>query len=194
MPGKQEDVTQLLIAYSQGRPEAFDELFPLVYDALCDLARRHLRHERPGHTLNTAGLVHECYLRLVDQTQSSWQDRSHFFAAASKAMRRLLVDHARQRKAQKRGGGARHVPFEDHLVAVDAECEQLLALDQALNRLAEHHERLGTVVECRFFAGMTLAETAEALRVSVRTVERDWTRAKVYLYRTLHPLHRETPP
>jgi RNA polymerase sigma-70 factor, ECF subfamily len=155
--------------------------FPLAYEELLRVARRHLLRERPGHTLNTTALVHEAYLKLAGQDGTGWRDRSRFLAIASRAMRQILVDHARGRDRHKRGGGARPVTLRTDAGSGQEETVDLLALDEALEKLAEHDARLGQVVECRFFGGLTAAETAEALGVSLRTVERDWTRARAHL-------------
>ncbi len=179
--------TDLLLDYGAGEREAFDRLFPSVYEELRRIAHYRLQHERSGHTLNTTALVHECYLNLIDRTRSSWQDRAHFLAVAAKAMRHILIDYARRRNAQKRGGGQRPVALEDEMGAVAAQAAELISLDDALTALADRHARMAEVVECRFFGGMTVKETAAALNVSERTVERDWTRAKAYLYQMLQP-------
>ena len=171
--------------HRNGGSDALDQLFPVVYDELCHIAHRHLLRERSGHTLSTTALVHECYLNLADRTLTAWQDRAHFLAIASKAMRRLLIDYARRRNAQKRGGNQARITFDDGLVSVQAQAAELLSLDEALSALAERHARMAEVVECRFFGGMTVKETASALDVSTRTVEADWTRAKAYLRRAL---------
>lgn len=181
MPDGHGRVTQLLASYDQLDREGYDELFHLVYDDLRRLARHHLRRERSGHTLNTTALVHESYLKLVDPEGSSWQDRAHFLAVASKAMRHILIDYARRRSAQKRGGDQHRVTLDERLLAVESQAHTLLALDQALTKLSEKDARLGQVVECRYFGGMTVEETAAAVGVSVRTVHRDWERAKAYL-------------
>jgi RNA polymerase sigma factor (TIGR02999 family) len=164
-----------------------DRLFPAVYDELRRIAHRHMLRERHGHVLDTTALVHECYLNLADRTTPSWDDRAHFLAIASKAMRHILIDYARRRKAQKRGGDRHRVTLEDRMVAVDAQAAELLSLDEALTALARRHARMATVVERRFFGGMTISETAASLDVSTRTVEKDWTRAKAYLRRALAP-------
>jgi RNA polymerase sigma factor (TIGR02999 family) len=179
-PGNQ--ITGLVVELRQGDPDAWDRLLPLVYDELRRIARRQLRRERAGHTLNTTALVHEAYLKLVDQTRVPYEDRAHFFGIASRAMRQVLVSHARKYRAAKRGGEWRRVPFDEAEIRVDERAETLLALDEALTRLTEMNERLARVVECRFFGGMTEAETAAALGVTDRTVRRDWTKARLWLY------------
>lgn len=187
----QPPVTQLLAALSRGDTGAFDRLVPLVYDDLRRIAHRHLASEREGHTLNTTALVHEAYLRLVDRTRASWTDRAHFYAVASRVMRHILIDYARRRGRVKRGGDAVRVPLERTAVAKEKTAGpalvELLALDEALTRLSERHARMGRVVECRLFGGMRMKEIAGALETSLSTVERDWRRAKAYLYRDLAP-------
>jgi RNA polymerase sigma factor (TIGR02999 family) len=175
------DVTRLLHAYGDGDREAFDRLVPLVYEDLRRIARAHLRGRKPGQTLDTAGLVHEAYLRLVDQTRADFNDRQHFLAVCARAMRQIVISNARRKTAAKRGGGDRPEQLNEELVGGGGRDEWLLALDEALERLAARDERLGRVVECRFFAGYTEEETAEALGTSLRTVQRDWMRARAWL-------------
>lgn len=180
------DVTQLLVDWNDGDAGAFDRLLPIIYDDLRSIARNHLARERANHTLNTQALVHESYINLVDGARVGWRDRGHFFAVASRAMRHVLIDHARRRKADKRGGGQAAVTLDDGQIGVAPEAlDRLLAIDEALRELEAHDERLARVVECRFFAGLTSQETADALEISLRTVERDWTRARAYLKRAL---------
>jgi len=181
-------VTQLLHRAGEGDPTAAAAAFPLVYDELRLLAHRQLRRESSGHSLNTTALVHEAYLKLVDQTRTRIKDRSHFFAIAATAMRRILVDHARRHGAAKRGAGAKRVPLEmvDGL-APDERADLRVALDEALVQLAALDARQAKVVECRFFGGLTEEETAEALGTSPRTVKRDWAKARGWLYQTLYP-------
>jgi RNA polymerase sigma factor (TIGR02999 family) len=179
-----QSITDLLLQVRQGTPDAMDRLFPLVYGQLRRIAHRQLQGERPGHTLGTTGLVHETYLKLVDQTRVEWRDRGHFFALAARAMRQVLVDYARRYRAQRRGGGLRRVSLADG-VAVEQQADLLLAVHEALGRLAAVSERLSRVVECRYFAGFTEEETALALGVTARTVERDWVKAKGWLYQEL---------
>ena len=178
------DITALLANLRGGDEAAVDALLPLVYDELQALARGQLRGEREGHTLNPTALVHEAYLKLVGQ-DANWQNRAHFFGIASLAMRRVLVHYARRRAAEKRGGGVAAVTLEEEAVAHEAPAEELLALDEALTRLGEIAERPAKVVELRFFGGLTQEEAAEALGVSVPTVQRDWQTAKAWLGRTL---------
>ncbi|MFW5905052.1 MAG: sigma-70 family RNA polymerase sigma factor, partial [bacterium] len=175
-------VTGLLMECAAGDREAFDRLIPLVYDDLKGIAHRRLAEERPHHTLDTHALVHEAYLRMVDHATVTWRDRAHFFALAARVIRNILVDHARVRRATKRGGDAIRIPLREDLEGEEPNEVELLALDEALEELGDHDPRLREVVECRFFGGMTVADTAAALGVSRRTAERDWTRAKAYLY------------
>lgn len=184
LPG---EITRLLKAHHAGDREAFDRLVPLVYDRLRALARRQLARERPGQVLSATGLVHEVYMQLVRETGVAWRDRSHFFAICVRAMRRTLVDYARRRTAGKRGGGQPDVTLDLERLAVEQQADALLAVDQALDRLASFSERLAQLVECRVFAGMTEAETAETLGVSLRTVEREWPRARAWLQKELGP-------
>jgi RNA polymerase sigma factor (TIGR02999 family) len=192
------DATRLIAAVSGGDAEAFDDLFALVYDELRGLARAQRRRWEGDHTLNTTVLVHEAYLRLVDQTSPEWRDRAHFMAVAARAMRHILIDYARQRQAQKRGGKSERLSLdeiESSLAGTDpseARDEALLALDASLERLARESERQSRIVECRFFGGMTIEETAEAVGVSPATVKRAWTAAQAWLYRDLRAALGET--
>jgi RNA polymerase sigma factor (TIGR02999 family) len=175
-------ITDLLIQLRGGRPDAMDRLFPLIYDQLRRMAHRQLQAEPPGHTLGTTGLVHETYIKLVDQTRVEWRDRGHFFRVSSMAMRRILVDYARRYRALRRGGGLARVPLERaEETALEQRSDWLLALEDALTRLAVTDERLSQIVECRYFGGLTEDETAEALDVSLRTVQRDWAKARGWL-------------
>ncbi len=178
-------LTRILARMADGDADAADRLLPLVYDELRDLARREMRRERDGHTLGATALVHEAYLRLAELDDVSWRGRAHFFGTAASAMRRVLIGYARARKSEKRGGGVVPEPLEDVVVAARERPEDLLALDEALERLAEVEPRRARVVECRFFAGMSLDETAEALGVSNVTVRRDWALARAWLNREL---------
>jgi len=178
-------VTGLLLAWRAGEADASGQLFPLVYDELRRIAHRQIARERPGHTLDTTALVHEVYLKLVDQTRVQWADRSHFFAVATQAMRRILVDYARKYCSDKRGGEAIRVSLDDANPAVEDRAELLLAVDEALSELGKLDERLSRVVECRFFGGLTEEETAEVLGVTARTVRRDWSKAKGWLHHVL---------
>lgn len=179
------EVTQLLNAITDGDADALDRLFPLVYEQLRSQARRELRRERADHTMNATGLVHEAYLALVQLDRISWRGRAHFFGAAAQAMRRILIDYARRRNAEKRGAGAEHVPLEDVVLAAKERPADLIALDAALERLEQLNPRHARVVECRFFAGMEVEETAAALSISPATVKRDWTMARAWLNREL---------
>ena len=178
-------ITDLLLQMRGGCTEAIDRLFSLVYEELRRIAHRQLLLERPGHTLGTTGLVHETYVRLVDQTRVEWRDRGHFFGAAAWAMRRILVDYARRNRAARRGGGAPRLTLDDDVPAAERG-ELVLALDEALERLAALDRRLSQVVECRYFGGLTEAETAEVLGVTRRTVQRDWVKARGWLYLELN--------
>lgn len=180
------EVTQLLVAYGRGEPRALDALMPEIYEALHDLAHRHLRRERPGHTLQTTALVHEAYLRLVDQTEVTWQNRLHFFGIAARVMRQVLIDYARRHGAKKRGAGRPGTVLDGKGIAVEERAGELLALDEALSRLATFDARLARIVELRFFGGLTIEEAAALLEVSTMTVKRDWKKAKAWLYRELH--------
>ena len=179
------DITSQLVAWRGGESAAVERLFPLVYDELRRIAHRQMAQERSGHTLDTTGLVHEAYLKLVDQTRVQWADRTHFFSVASNAMRRILVDYARRYQTDKRGAGPRRVSLTDNMLVAEDRADTLLAIDAALTELALIDERLSRVVECRFFAGLTEEETAEVLGVTARTVRRDWTKAKGWLQRKL---------
>jgi RNA polymerase sigma factor (TIGR02999 family) len=184
-PSGDGEVTRLIQACANGDQDALDRLMPLVYDNLRAIAHGRLRLERPDHTLNTTALVHEAYLKLVEQRTASWRDRAHFFAVSARIIRNLLVDHARQRTSVKRGGGAIQLPLDEEIAGQAPRMIELLALDRALSALGELDERLEQVVECRFFAGMSMGETAEVLGTSLTTTERDWRRARAYLYNAL---------
>jgi RNA polymerase sigma factor (TIGR02999 family) len=179
------DITELLLAHRGGDATALDRLVPLVYDDLRRIARGQLRRRRPGDTLNTTGLVHEAYVRLVDQTRASWRDRGHFFAVSAIAMRQIVVDHARRRMRAKRGGDRVTVPLDDVQEPAAREAGRILEIDEALERLAKVDRRLVQVVECRYFAGLTEEETAAALGVSVRTAQREWFKARAWLRQEL---------
>ncbi len=180
------DVTQLLAECASGDRGAFQRLIPVVYDDLRGIAHRRLRSEG-SHTLSTTGVVHEAYLQLVNQATATWRDRAHFFAVAATVIRHVLIDYARARATEKRGGGMVRIPLREDLDGGGDDSIDLLALNEALEALTERDPRLGKLVECRFFGGMTMKDAAEALGVSLRTAERDWTRAKAYLYRALEP-------
>ena len=181
-----EGVTQLLIAWSDGNQAALDALMPLVYEELRRLAHNYMRREHPGHTLQTTALVNEAYFRLVDQKRVHWQNRSHFFAISAQLMRRILVDHARSHRYVKRGGGDHKVSLDEVALVVQGQAAQVIALDDALVELAAIDERKSNIVELRFFGGLNVEETAEALKISPRTVMREWSMAKAWLYRTIN--------
>ncbi len=179
------EVTALLQAWGRGDEDALQKLMPLVYDELHAAARRYMTGERAGHTLQTTALIHETYLRLVDIRHVEWQDRAHFLAVCAQLMRRILIDFARSRGYQKRGGAAPRVNFDEKLAVTAEPDSNLVALDDALNRLAQVDERKSKVVELRFFGGLGVKETAEVMKVSADTVMRDWKLAKVWLLREL---------
>lgn len=180
-------VTRLLHAARDGDPSAFDRLMPLVYTELKQVAGRELRREYADQAPRTTALVHELYLKLVDQAEIDWHGRAHFFTIAARAMRQILVDHARKRNAKKRGGDWQRTTLVEHLLAGEVDWDDLIALDDALDRLDAVDERMRTVVEYRFFGGMTQKEIADVLDVSTRTVQRDWVKARAWLYDKLYP-------
>jgi len=180
-----DEVTRLLSCWSDGDMSALDRLLPLVERELHQLAHRYLSRERPGHTLQTTALVNEAYLRLVDQRHSRWQNRAHFFAISAQIMRRLLINHARDRAADKRGGGARKLSLDEVSVLSPGRADDLVALDEALDSLAKLDERKARVVELRYFGGLSVEETAEILGIHPDTVTREWGRAKAFLRREL---------
>lgn len=175
------DVTHLLIAWSDGDSDALERLMPLVYRELKRQAERRLRRERPDHTLEPTALVHEAYLKLIDQKQARWRNRAHFFAIAAQAMRRILVDHARARQAEKRGGDWK-LSFDEAIDVSDDRADRMVALDDALKALAELDPQKSRLVELKYFGGLSLEEIAEALEVSRATVIREWRMAKAWLY------------
>lgn len=181
------EITELLAELSSGNRSALDELVPLVYDELRILARRHMVKERNDHTLDTTALVHEAYLKLVDVQRVTWQDRAHFFAMASRAMRRILIDHARARTRTKRGGKRQRLSLDDIALVSEKQAEDLIALDEALLRLGELSDRQSRVVEMRFFGGLGIEETAQVLGVSPASVKRDWQVARAWLNHELMP-------
>jgi RNA polymerase sigma factor (TIGR02999 family) len=174
-------ITQLLVAWSDGRRDALDRLVPLLYEDLRRLAAGHMRHESPGHSLQPTALVHEAYVRLIDQRQVHWRNRAHFFGVAAGIMRRILVDHARSRRADKRGGAWDRVTLVEDQAAGGAEGIDLLALHESLERLAAFDPRQERIVELRYFGGLTIEEAAEVVGISEATVVRDWTIAKAWL-------------
>jgi RNA polymerase sigma factor (TIGR02999 family) len=186
MAEDERPATDLLFRAGAAQPDAVDGMFPVIYDELRRLAHRHLAVERRGRTLGTTELVHEAYLRLVDQTRVQWNDRAHFLGVAAIAMRRILVDRARSRRTLKRGGERVSVPLESIDLTADDRADLLVALDEALDRLRALDERQARVVECRFFGGMTEEETAEALGIGLRTAAREWAKARSWLYTELY--------
>ena len=185
-PASEPNITQLLHEWGDGKPGAIDDLLPLIYSELHRQAAAYLRRERPNHTLQATALVHEAYLKLVDQRHVEWRNRGHFFAIAAQAMRRILVDHARNRRREKRGGALENVPLEEALLATADEADiDVVALDEALARLAEFDPEQERLVELRYFAGLSLEEAAEVLGVSRATAAREWAIAKAWLHREL---------
>jgi RNA polymerase sigma factor (TIGR02999 family) len=180
-----QEITQLLLSWSRGDKAALDQLIPLVYPELRRLARRYMIRENPGHTLQTSALINEAYLRLVAQQKVEWQDRAHFFAAGAQIMRHILVDHARRHSYAKRGAGAQHVALDDLAVVNQERAAEFVALDDALTSLAEIDERKSQIVELRFFGGLTVEETAEAMKLSPITIKREWRAAKAWLLREI---------
>lgn len=186
MADDQLSATELLRRAGDGETGAVERMFPLVYDELRRLAHNHLTRESTGRTLSTTELVHEAYLKLVDQTRVAWNGRAHFLGVAAIAMRRIVVDRARSRRRLKRGGTSARVPIESIDLSADDRAELVVALDEALDRLRDLDERQARVVECRFFGGMTEEDTAEALGIGLRTVKRDWAKARSWLYTELY--------
>src|ERR687883_1107147 len=185
MTKEAENITELLAGYGRGDKEALDQLMPVVYDELRRQAARYLRREQAGHTLQTTALIHEAYVRLVDQRNVQWQNRAHFFGIAAQMMRRILVDHARTKKRAKRGGSEVRVSLSEATVAAKDQELDVVALDEALERLAQIDEQQSRVVELRFFSGLSVEETAEVMDISKATVKRDWSMAKAWLHREL---------
>ncbi len=184
-PPARENVTRVLLQWSKGDQEAAARLMPLVYDELRGLARRYLQNERKDHTLQATGLVHEAYLRLVDQTATTWRDRAHFFAVAAGVMRRVLVDYARAHRAAKRGGALEKIEFDEAVALTPERHVDLVALDDALKDLGAFDSRQSQIVELRFFGGLTVEEVAEVLEISPRTVKREWRLARAWLRREI---------
>lgn len=185
MTPSSNEVTQLLVAWSNGDSSARDALMPLVHDELRRLAHRYMGRERGNHTLQTSALVNEAYLRLIDQKDVHWQNRAHFFGIAARIMRRILVDYARKRGFAKRGGNLQPVPLDEAMIVSPERAAEVVALDDALNNLAELDQRKSQIIELRFFGGLSIEETAEVLGVSAGTVMRDWTFAKAWLRREI---------
>jgi RNA polymerase sigma factor (TIGR02999 family) len=186
-PSPPNDVTQLLVAWSNGNQAARDQLMSVVYEELHRLARRYMRRESPGHTLQTSALVNEAFLRLVDQRNVHWQNRTHFYGIAAQMMRRILVDYARGRNYAKRGAGAPTVTLDEGLIVSDERSAEVVAVHEALEELSKIDARKGQIVELRFFGGLSIEETANILDVSPGTVMRDWTLAKAWLHREMSP-------
>ena len=178
-------ITELLAEWREGNQSALDELYPLVYDELHRLARRYMSRERKGHTLQTTALINEAYVRMVDQKNVNWANRSHFFAISAQIMRRILIDHARRHAYAKRGGGAQQVSLEEVAAIVPNQGRELVRLDEALKTLAERDPRRCQVVELRYFGGLNNEEIAGVLHVSENTVTRDWNMARAWLYQQL---------
>lgn len=179
------EVTQLLIDWSKGDKAALDKLMPLVHAELRRLAHRYMSRERPGHTLQTTALVNEAYVRLVNRKEVHWQNREHFFAIAAQSMRGILVDHARSHAFAKRGGGVRNVTLDEALIVSQERAAEVVALDDALKQLEQIDPQQGRIVELRFFGGLTIEQTAEALHLSPATIKREWKTAKAWLYHEL---------
>ncbi len=185
MPSAIDDVNQLLLEWGNGDQQAQEKLLPLIYNELRRLAHNFLYHERPGHTLQTTALVHEAYLKLIDQKDVRWQNRAHFFAISAQAMRRILIDSARRHTADKRGGKAEKVSLEEvALVCVNPD-SNLLALDEALNKLAQIDSQQSRIVELRYFGGLTIEETGQVMNLSPATVKREWAMARAWLYEAI---------
>jgi RNA polymerase sigma-70 factor (ECF subfamily) len=182
---RQHEITRLLAQWREGNQSALDELYPLVYDELHRLARRYMSRERKGHTLQTTALINEAYVRLIDQKNVPWANRSHFFAISAQIMRRILIDHARRNAYAKRGGGAQQVSLEEAATVVPNQSEEMLRLDEALKSLAEMDPRRSQVVELRYFGGLNNEEIAGVLHISENTVTRDWNMARAWLYQQL---------
>ena len=186
MTQNSHEVTQLLIQWSNGDKAALDKLMPLIYEELRQLARHYMNRERAGHTLQTTALVNEAYLRLINRKQVHWQNRAHFFAIAAHLMRSILVDHARSHAYAKRGGGARKIALDEALAVSQQRAADVVALDDALKRLAEIDRQQSRIVELKFFGGLTIEETAEVLGLSPATIKREWSTAKAWLYHELN--------
>jgi RNA polymerase sigma factor (TIGR02999 family) len=182
------EITRMLIELTDGNREVVDQILPHIYDELKRLASGYLRRERPDHTLQPTALVHEAYMKLIDQNRVQWQNRAHFFGIAAQVMRRILLDHARKHQANKRGGEAEKLPIDEEILVVSHDrSAELIALDEALQELARLDEQKAKIVELRYFGGLSIEETAEVLGVSVPTVNRHWRTAKAWLYSQLTP-------
>lgn len=183
MSQEPQEITQMLLELTDCNEEVVNQILPHIYDELRRLASSYLRRERSNHTLQPTALVHEAYMKLIDQSRVKWQNRAHFFGIAAQVMRRILMDHARKHTAEKRGGDAELLPIEEEILIVSHDkSAELIALDDALQQLAEMDERKARIVELRYFGGLSIEETAEVLRVSVPTVNREWRMAKAWLY------------
>lgn len=182
----QKKITSLLIDIRSGKKEAYDLLFPMVYDQLKNLARRHLAHEQAGHTMQKTALVHELYMKLIDQSEVDWQNRAHFYSIASRCMQQILVDYARKKKAEKRGGKHQGITLDEDHLNITEHAEEIIELNDLIEKLTEYDPRKSKVVVMRFFGGMTIPEISEVLNVTTRTVDRDWAKAKLWLYNELH--------
>jgi len=182
MPALPEEITQLLLRWGEGDKAALDRLIPLVYPELRRLARIYMGRESPAHTLQTSALINEAYLRLVNHHDVEWQSRAHFFAVSAQVMRHILIDHARNRRYLKRGAGAQHVPLDDVAIVARERAGELVALDEALTKLAQIDERKSQIVELRFFGGLTGDEIAEVMKLSPITIKREWRSAKAWLH------------
>lgn len=179
---KQNEVTQILKDAKGGSKKAYDDLLPLIYDKLLDIAQMRMQQENQDHTYCRTELVHEAYFQLINVENVTWQDRTHFYAVASKCMRRILIDYARKKKAEKRGNDYRDVTYVDDYMLIDQQADELIELDMALNKLAMVSERMAEIVECRYFGEMSIADTATALDISPSTVKREWVKARGWLY------------
>ena len=183
---EKSEVTQLLVRIKSGENKAYEELYPLIYEELRQLAYRHMKNQRADHTLSKTGLVHEAYIKMTDQSEINFSDKSHFLAIASRCMRQILIDHARKKHAQKRGGKNKDLTYIDELFSKQKQkTKELIDIDDALKELETLNERLVKIVEMRFFGEMTIEDTAEALNVSKSTVKRDWVKARGWLYKEL---------
>jgi RNA polymerase sigma factor (TIGR02999 family) len=179
------EITSILQEAKEGSKKAYDSLLPVIYDQLKGIARLRMQREQPGHTYCRTDLVHEAYFQLINVENVDWQDRTHFYAIASRCMRRILIDHARKKKAEKRGGENKPVTYIDEFMEIREQADGLINLDEAMDKLAELNDRLAQVVECRYFGEMSVEDTATALNISVSTVKRDWAKARGWLYKEL---------